>query len=247
MTSSEQAKLIRLKSRLRKRFHQATSMYGLLSDGDHILVGLSGGKDSLLLLELLAEQSRIHRPQFKVEALHVRMENVSYESDTSYLERFAQQQGVSLHVATTAFDSTIPTKKPVCFLCSWHRRKVLFNMAQELGCNKIALGHHLDDLLQTTLMNLFYQGQFSTMPASLKMRKMPLSIIRPLCLTDESDIKAYAELAGYEKQPKSCPFETASHRDDIKQLFRQVEQLSPDARHSMLNALNVGGKMIVND
>lgn len=233
-----------LKRKLVKKFHQATATYHLLEDGDRILVGLSGGKDSLLLLELLAGQARIHRPRFEVMAMHIRMSNVRYETDTEYLERFAANLGVRLYVETTGFqDRNDGNKKPVCFLCSWYRRKMLFNKAQELGCNKIALGHHLDDIIHTSLMNIFFQGQFASMPARLKMRRMPLTIIRPLCYEDECDILRYAQLAGYEKQVKLCPYETASHREDVKRIFRQVEEMNTEARHSILNALESAGKM----
>jgi tRNA(Ile)-lysidine synthase TilS/MesJ len=113
----------------------------------------------------------------------------------------------------------------------------MFNLAQELGCNKIALGHHQDDLLNTTLMNLFYQGRFDTMPALLRMRKMPIAIIRPLCMVEEADIKRYAELRGYEKQEKICPFEHDTNRTTMDKLFKEIEKLCPDVRHSMWNAL----------
>ena len=136
-----------VENRLQKAFKKAMGRFGVIDDGDHILVGLSGGKDSLLLLELLAKRSRIIKPRFTVEAIHVRMANVKYETSTEYLESFCTSLGVKLHVVTTSFDETIPTHKPKCFLCSWHRRKQMFNLAQQLGCNKIALGHHKDIVL----------------------------------------------------------------------------------------------------
>ena len=217
-----------LEKRIRERFVKAFVTYHLLEDGDHVLVGLSGGKDSLCLLEMLGKRAKIDQPRFRVEAIHVRMENISYETSTDYLEQFCKELDVPLP----------------CFLCSWNRRKQLFNLAQELGCNKIALGHHQDDLLHTCLMNQFYQGRFDTMPALLKMRKMPLSIIRPLCMVDENDIRRYAELRGYEKQVKLCPYETASHRDDMRQLFEQIQQMNPEARHSLWNAIVRAGKLV---
>jgi tRNA(Ile)-lysidine synthase TilS/MesJ len=119
----------------------------------------------------------------------------------------------------------------------------MFNLAQELGCNKIALGHHQDDLLHTALMNLTFQGRFDTMPALLKMRKMPLSIIRPLCMIEENDIKTYAALQGYQKQKKLCPYETNSHRADIKEIYNAIERMNPEARYSMWNALNTDNKL----
>ena len=124
------------------------------------------------------------------------------------------------------------------------RRKELFNLAQELGCNKIALGHHQDDLIHTALMNLTFQGRFDTMPASLKMRKMPLTIIRPLCMIEEQDIKVYAEMRGYQKQKKLCPYESDSHRTDIKRLYNEMEQINPEARFSIWRALNTDNKLI---
>ena len=186
----------RLEHRLKERFVKAMATYHLIEDDDRILVGLSGGKDSLLLTELLANRAKIDHPRFSVEALHVRMENIQYETDTSYLQQFCDEQGVKLHLRTTRFEIGEETvndardarrQKQPCFLCSWMRRKEMFNLAQELGCNKIALGHHQDDMLHTALMNLTFQGRFDTMPARLKMRKMPLTMIRPLCLIEEAD------------------------------------------------------------
>ena len=264
--------------------------YHLIEDDDKILVGLSGGKDSLLLTELLAKRARIQHPRFTVEAIHVRMENIHYETDTSYLQQFCDNLGVKLHVRTTSFDvisteqserrddkgdvnqSDVPPvtssvversheisplaplgrddkgdrrrQKQPCFLCSWNRRKQLFNLAQELGCNKIALGHHQDDIIHTALMNLTFQAHFSTMPVRLKMRKMPLTIIRPLCLIPESDIKTYAEMQGYEKQQKLCPYETGSHRTDIKEIYERMEALNPEVRYNIWRALETDNKLI---
>ena len=243
----------RLEKRLNERFVKAMATYHLIEDDDHILVGLSGGKDSLLLLELLAKRSKIQHPRFSVEALHVRMENIHYETDTSYLQAFCDNLGVRLHVRTTRFEigktaikdaRDARRQKQPCFLCSWNRRKEMFNLAQELSCNKIALGHHQDDILHTALMNLTFQGRFGSMPARLKMKKMPLSIIRPLCMIEERDIKAYAEQQGYQKQQKLCPYETDSHRADIKQIYDAIERMNPEARYSIWNALNTDNKLI---
>ena len=270
MKSSSEIESRRLEKRLKERFVKAMATYHLIEDDDRILVGLSGGKDSLLLTELLAKRSLIQHPRFTVEALHVRMENIRYETDTSYLQQFCDALDVKLHVKTTRFevestdksessDKSEPSaqssessessarlrkQKQPCFLCSWNRRKEMFNLAQELGCNKIALGHHQDDIIHTALLNLCFQSRFGTMPALLKMRKMPLTIIRPLCLIPESDIKAYAELQGYQKQQKICPYETNSHRTDIKQIYDRLEQLNPEVRYSIWSVLETDNKLI---
>ena len=234
---------MKLNERLWKTFNKALGQYQLIDEDDKILVGLSGGKDSLCLLEFLARRSKIRVPHFNIEALHVRMENVHYETDTSYLQQFCDNLGVPLHIVTTSFDSSLSPihsslkKKPACFLCSWQRRKQLFNVAQELGCTKIALGHHQDDIIQTALMNLTFQGQFSTMPAKLKMKKMPLTIIRPLCLCQEADILQYAEQQHYAKQIAQCPYEKATNRTAAQQLFQQMQQLNKEARYSLWHAL----------
>ena len=229
---------MKFNERLWKTFNKALGQYQLIDEDDKILVGLSGGKDSLCLLEFLARRSKINVPHFNIEALHVRMENVHYETDTSYLQQFCDNLGVPLHIVTTRFDiHSSLRKKPACFLCSWQRRKQLFNVAQELGCTKIALGHHQDDIIQTALMNLTFQGQFSTMPAKLKMKKMPLTIIRPLCLCQEADILQYAEQQHYAKQIAQCPYEKATNRTAAQQLFQQMQQLNKEARYSLWHAL----------
>jgi len=245
MRTPEQIALDKQRDRLTKRFHKACADYGLIADGDHILIGLSGGKDSLLLTELLGRRAKIYKPRFTVTALHVRVKERDYQTDLSYLEHFCQEAGVPLIVRDTeigeAPKSPITNQKSKieneCFLCSWYRRKTLFNVAQELGCNKIAFGHHRDDVAETLLMNLIYQGAFATMPPKLQMEKMPLQIIRPLCLIDEADIVTYAAKRGYQKQAKLCPFEHVSSREKVKGLLAQIKALNPEAVDSMYGAM----------
>ncbi len=238
--SPEEIELIRLRSRLTKRFHKACADYGLITDGDHILVGLSGGKDSLALVEFLGKRAQIHVPQFKVTAVHVRVKERDYHSDVSYLEDFCARVRVPLIIRDTQIgtqsDATMKEKDP-CFLCSWYRRKELFALAHELGCNKIALGHHKDDIVETALMNLIYQGSISTIAPLLQMEKMPIQMIRPLCLIVEKDLNEYAQLSGYEKQLKLCPLEKVSSRAKVKGLLKELEQLNPNVRDSVWGAL----------
>lgn len=240
--------LRQLEQRLQRQFRKAVTDYQLIADGDHILIALSGGKDSLLLTELLGRRSRIHRPHFKVSGLHVRMQNIPYESDTDYLSTFCLEHHVRLHVVTTQFHPEPQhegqRRKPECFLCAWQRRKEIFALAQQLGCNKIALGHHMDDILHTTLMNELFEGRFATMPVRMQMRKMPLTIIRPLALCHEKDIKAYATLRDYRKQKKACPFERERHRTRIAKLFEEIESINPEARFSLWHALETAGKLV---
>lgn len=235
--TKEEIELIRLRSRLTKRFHKACADYGLITDGDHILIGLSGGKDSLALVELLGKRAQIHVPRFEVTAVHVRVKERDYHSDLSYLEDFCSRVRVPLIVKDTEIGEAKGKDKDPCFLCSWYRRKVLFDVAQELGCNKIALGHHKDDLVETLLMNLVFQGSIGTIPPLLQMEKMPIQMIRPLCLIEEKDIAEYAERSGYEKQVKLCPLEKVSSRADIKELIKQLEKLNPNVRDSIFGAM----------
>ena len=228
----------KLMRRIQKCFNKGVVQYGLIEDGDKILVGLSGGKDSLALLELLALRSRIYKPKFSVVAAHVVMKNISYESDMDYLRSYAESLGVPFICYETSFDPSTDTRKSPCFLCSWNRRKALFTVAKEQGCNKIALGHHMDDILETLLMNMTFQGAFSTMPPKLVMRKFDMTIIRPMCLVHEADLLQMAAYRGYKKQIKNCPYEKDSNRSSIKEVFHTLEKLNSEARYSLWGSMS---------
>ena len=228
----------KLKRRISQRFNKGVVKYRLIDDEDKILVGLSGGKDSLALLELLAKRSRILKPHFTVVAVHVSMTNIPYQSDLDYLHQYAENLGVPFVHYETSFDPSTDTRKSPCFLCSWNRRKALFTVAKEQGCNKIALGHHMDDILETLLMNMTFQGAFSTMPPKLMMRKFDMTIIRPMCMVHEADLAELAQLRGYRKQIKNCPYEKDSNRTDMKGVLKTLEQLNPEARYSLWSSMS---------
>lgn len=219
------------------KVRRAIREYGLIDDGDKILIGLSGGKDSLALMELLGRRSRIFRPKFELLAAHVVMRNIPYASDMDYLRQLAEGQGIPLVLHETSFDASTDTRKSPCFLCSWTRRKALFEIAKANGCNKIALGHHQDDILETLLMNLTHQGAFGTMPPKLTMNKFAMEIIRPLCLVSEKDLAALAAQRGYKRQLKNCPYESGSSRKEMKEILARLEAINPDARHSLWSSM----------
>lgn len=223
--------------RIRRLFHKGCVEYGLVADGDRILVALSGGKDSLCLLRMLARQSRLHKPAIRVEAAHVIMDNIPYETDRTFLVRFCEEHGVRLHLLHSSFNESTDRRRTKCFLCSWNRRKTLFTFASENGFNKVALGHHQDDIIVTLLMNQTFEGSIQAMPPKLKMEHYPLEVIRPLCLVPESMIAELAEQLGFEKQKTPCPYETVTHRTTMTRLFRRLEEINPEARHSLWSAM----------
>lgn len=223
---------------IRKSFGRATKGYGMLEDGDKILVALSGGKDSLTLLQLLAEQSRIFKPKISIIAAHVTMVNIPYKANIEFLKDFCNGLGVEFHLLESGFDASTDTRKSPCFLCSWNRRKALFTLAQETDCNKIALGHNMDDFIETMLMNITFQGAFSAMAPVMKMNKFPITVIRPLCLANESDIEKHAKENEFPPQHKNCPYEESSNRQTMKELLQQLESINPEARYNLWGAMS---------
>lgn len=223
----------RLRYRLDRQMRKAIRDYKMIDQGDALLIGLSGGKDSLALVELLGDMSRVLVPRFKVYALHVQMTNIPYQADVDFLRRHCEAHGVEFLLRERSFDAHSDTRKSPCFLCSWNRRKALFETSQELACSKVVLGHHRDDFLETLLMNMFFQGSIQAMPPALQMDKMPLQVIRPFCLIDEADLQQFAQDNNYPPQEKNCPYEEKSHRSDMRDLLEELEQRFPGLKDSL--------------
>lgn len=224
--------------KVEEKVKKAIFEYGLISDGDRILIGLSGGKDSLALVDLLGKRSKIYHPRFEVVVTHIIMSNIPYRSDLDYLRSHAEAHGLPFFVHETSFDASTDTRKSPCFLCSWTRRKALFDIARQHGCNKIALGHHQDDIIETLLMNMIHQGAIGTMPPRLKMDKFDMEIIRPMCLVEEKDLIRVAEWRNYRKQIKNCPHESGSSRSDVKEILSRLEAINPEARYSLWKSMS---------
>ncbi|MCQ2334524.1 MAG: tRNA 2-thiocytidine biosynthesis TtcA family protein [Paludibacteraceae bacterium] len=229
-----------LEFRITRRFHEACKRYELLEDGDKILVALSGGKDSLALTRLMATQARIHKPRIQVEVAHVIMTNIPYETDRTYLQHFCEDLGVPFHLLTTCFDDSETDdiilqrkRKSKCFLCAWNRRKALFEFAVSNGFNKICLGHHQDDFIVTLLMNMSMEGHIESMKPLMQMKHFPLQLIRPLCLTPESEIAALASELNFSKLKTLCPYDHSTMRTELADVFRQIENLSDVARFNL--------------
>jgi len=228
----------RLYQKVEEKIRKAIRDYGLINDDDRILIGLSGGKDSLALVDFLGRRSKIYRPKFELVVAHVVMTNIPYSSDLDYLKSCADEHNIPFFIYETSFDPSTDKRKSPCFLCSWMRRKALFDLAKIHACNKIALGHHQDDIIETLLMNMIHQGSFGTMPPRLKMDKFEMEIIRPLCLVEEKELKRIAEWKGYKKQIKNCPYESGSSRSDIKKMLTSMEAINPEARYSIWGSMS---------
>jgi tRNA(Ile)-lysidine synthase TilS/MesJ len=212
--------------------------HSLICESDHVLVGLSGGKDSMILLESLAERLRALPFDFSLSAAHIEATGIGYEIDRKQLSAFCKNLDVPLHYRTIEPDLEKDPSKPACFICSWHRRKELFDLTRELNCNKLALGHHWNDAIETLLMNMIYHGSISSLPYSLKMFEGRIHLIRPLMDLDEGMLDEYAELNSLVKVEKSCPHEDSTQRESIAQLIKQVENLHGKGPFNIFKAMN---------
>lgn len=199
--------------------------HAMIEDGDHVLIGISGGKDSLILMQVLAERRDAMPFDFRLTAAHIAAETIGYRIDREKLEAQCAELDIPLHYRTIDPDLEKDPSKAACFVCSWHRRKMLFGLTRELNCNKLALGHHRNDAVETLLMNMIYHGSISSLPYTLEMFGGRIRLIRPLLDQEEGLLSEYAGLTGLVQVEKSCPHEDRSQRETITELLRQIESV----------------------
>lgn len=210
---------------IRSLMGKAIHRYGMIQDGDRILAGVSGGKDSLTLLTLLSERAKRVPIHYELLAVHV---DLGFESSgTDMLKEFFEAKKIAYHIEPTRIAelATGPdNRENPCFLCSWERRKRIFHLAQRFGCNKIAFGHHKDDIIETLLLNIFYSAEISAMLPLQPLFQGKLTIIRPLALVEEKKIERFAKEKGLPYFPCGCPASGRSKRKRVKELIRSLEQ-----------------------
>ncbi len=228
------------RKRLIRAMGRTIADYALISPGDHVMVAVSGGKDSYTLLDLL-ERARTRAPiEFRITAVHLDQVQPGY--DGGALRRWLEDFGAPFEIVQEDTYSTVveltPAGKAYCAVCSRLRRGVLYTVAQRLGCNKIALGHHRDDALETLLLNLFYAGKLQAMPARYTTDDGRFEVIRPLIECAEADIVEHAALAGYPILPCNlCGSQDNLRREKMRGLIDELANDNPNVRAVMLNAL----------
>ena len=230
-----------LESRLAKRVTRAIIEHGLIEDGDRVMVGLSGGKDSWALIQILDVLQRRAPIKFSLVAVNV---NSGYERFRHDLVTEAcAARGWECRVEHTTIgaimDDVLEDGDTPCSLCARLRRGVLYRVASEVGATKIALGHHLDDFVETALLNLFFQGALKAMPARLVSDSKKHIVIRPLVFVTEAEARDYTQESGLPVIGCCCPAcgDMSLKRQRMKRLIAQLEVEHPDVKNSMIKAL----------
>lgn len=231
--------LKRLEKRLLNATGRAVRDYGLIREGDRILVGVSGGKDSLVLLCLLDRLQRRAPVKFSIAAMNIDLGQPGF--DPAPIRAFVESLGIEGHFIAQDVYGVARAKaepgKSLCPICSRLRRGILYTQAIELGCNKIALGHHREDLIETLLLSAFYAGALKSMPPLLSADDGKNTVIRPLVYCAEDEIIAYARALRLPVAPPP-PCETEDlQRARIKKMIRALAREHPAVPGNLLNAL----------
>ena len=230
----------KLAKRLRRLVGEAVSDYGMIADGDKVMVCLSGGKDSYALLDVLLYLRERAPVDFDLVAVNLDQKHPGYPEHVlpEYLTRLGVPFRIEQQDTYSTVKRLIPEGKTMCSLCSRLRRGVLYRVAGELKATKIALGHHRDDALETFLLNLFYSGQLKAMPPKLRSDDGRHVVIRPLIYCEEADLAAYAEQKQFPIIPCNlCGSQETLKRNEMKQLLREWEKRYPGRVETMLNSL----------
>ena len=222
------------------KFLKAVNEYGLVQDGDKIAIAISGGKDSLLLYKLFQRLKKDKRRNFEFRAVNL---NPGFKKED--LDNFKNNL-LKLDIDCEIFDTNIwkianeKAKDYPCFLCAKMRRGILYKKVEEYGYNKLALGHHFDDVIETTLINIFYSGSVKTMTPVVDSTSGKLKVIRPLIYVEEKDIIQYTKKKGILAMNCGCTIEagkTSSKRKEVKDLLKDLEQKHPGIKKSVFNSM----------
>lgn len=223
---------------MRRLTGRAIHEYSMTEEGDHILVSVSGGKDSMSLLWLLRERLKRLPIKYRITAVHV---DPGFGGDNAALmKEYFEEHGFDYRILSGDFGPKAHSPENLenpCFLCSRVRRKYVFELAGELECNKIALGHHKDDIIETLFINIFYGASVSTMLPVQDFFEGKVTVIRPLFMTDEHIIKRYAREMEFPIIKTGCPTSGRSKRDEIKTMLNALYKTNRKIKGNIFHAL----------
>ena len=227
--------------RLLSFVRRAVDDYSMIEDGDKIAVGVSGGKDSLTLLATLAEMRRFYPKKYEIAAISIDM---GFEgADFSPIADFCQELGVEYRVVKTEIAKIIfdvRRESNPCSLGAKMRRGSLHAAAQELGCNKVALGHHYDDAVETFMMNLFFEGRLGCFSPVTYLSNRKITLIRPLIYATEKDVEYFTRRRALPVLASLCPEDRATERENMKKLLSELERTNKGVKHRIFHAMCKG-------
>ena len=217
---------------------RACDDYGMIEDGDRIAVGISAGKDSLTLLYALAAMRRFYPKKYELVAITVGM---GFEGmDFSPIRAFCKSLDVEYHVVNTEISKIIfdvRKEKNPCSLCAKMRRGALHDAAKEFGCNKVALGHHFDDVVDTFMLNLFYEGRIGTFSPVTYLSNTDLYLIRPMIYMPESEVVYFTNRTTLPVIKSPCPADKNTKRETMKQMLAREEKLNRGLKYRIFGAI----------
>jgi tRNA 2-thiocytidine biosynthesis protein TtcA len=235
----DQARADKLAYYLLKAVNKASYEYRLLATGDRVLAAVSGGKDSMTMLDLLWRRRQVAREHYDLVVGHVQSDSACGRAvPRGWLEAWCQARQLPLYVEEVAMAEDLATTNlSKCFRCARLRRKALFLLAERTGCSKLAFGHHADDVAETTLMNLIYNGRLARMEPKMSLFGGRLVIIRPLVFVEERDIVPFVRASAYPIAGEPCPEGVDSQRAFIKNILGQLESQSHDVKRHIYRAV----------
>ncbi len=212
--------------------------YGMIEEGDKIAVGVSGGKDSLALLTALAELRRFYPKKYELVALTVDMgfSGVDFTPVKEFCDMLqVPYRVIKTDIAAIIFEERKETNP--CSLCAKMRRGILHSAAKEEGCNKIALGHHFDDAVETFMLNLFFEGRLGSFSPVTYLSNRDITLIRPMIYAQEKDVEYVARHMTLPIIPSACPEDRATERENMKTLLKDLEKKHKGLRHRIFGAM----------
>lgn len=230
--------------RLYSLTRQAIEHYRLIESGDKIAIGISGGKDSLTLLYALQGLQKFYPKKFELVGISVDLGFADF--DLSPVTSLCESLGVPYHVVPTEIGQIlfdVRKESNPCSLCAKMRKGALNQAALELGCNKVAYAHHKDDVIETALLSLLYEGRFYSFPPLTHLTQTELSVIRPMIYVDEADVIGFQRKYALPVCKNPCPADGKTKREYAKQLLRQLQNENPGVRERLFHAIVNGSEV----
>jgi len=225
---------------MHKRLENAINDYGMIDDGDHIVVALSGGKDSSMLLRLMSRKKIMVKENFKLSACFIRQGFHNDGEKEEYLKEICEDHGVEFHVVERSLEKDLlesKESKSVCYTCSRFRRMELFRLAEKIGAKTLAFGHHRDDFIQTLLMNMFLSSQIGSMKPNNPFFGGKMKLIRPMVYIHEYQVRKEANETGIRSFDSGCEHSQHNNREWVKELLKDLYKRDPAIKKSLFRSL----------